>query len=339
MKYHIITYGCQMNKSDSERIAAVLENKGCRPASSMKSANLVVVNMCSVRQSAVDRIFGLAEKIKKLKTANRKLKTVLTGCILKEDKIKLRKIFDSIWDQKNYFNIPAKDEKESLAYIPISNGCGNFCSYCAVPFTRGPLVCRPHKKILKEAKEVVTRGVNEIWLLGQNVNDYISKEKKGNEKQTINFAKLVKMVNDVPGEFKFFFISPNPKNFSNELIESLAKCEKFGKYLNLPVQSGDDLILKKMNRPYTIKQYKELVKKIRKEIPSIRLSTDVIVGFPGETEKQFKNTVKLFKEIKFNNAYISKYSPRSGTAAFKMKDNISLKEKKRREKVLRKLIK
>jgi len=323
-----------MNKSDSERMAAVLENKGCRPASSVKSANLIVVNMCSVRQSAVDRIFGLAEKIKKLKTANRKLKTVLTGCILKEDKIKLRKIFDSIWDQKNYFNIPAKSQNIFLTYIPISNGCSNFCSYCAVPFTRGALICRPHKKILKEVKEASAKGVNEIWLLGQNVNDYISKEKLGNKKKIINFAKLVKMVNDVPGKFKLFFISPNPNNFSNELIKSLAKCEKFGKYLNLPVQSGDNLILKKMNRPYSIKQYKELVKKIRKEIPNIRLSTDVIVGFPGETKRQFKNTVKLFKEIKFDNAYIAKYSPRSGTAAFRMKDSISLREKKQREKKL-----
>ena len=328
-----------MNKSDSQRIAAVLEKKGHKPTLDIKNADLIVVNMCSVRQSAVDRIFGLVEKLKKLKNTNRKLKTILTGCTLRKDKKKFEKMFDLIWKQKNYFDITAKSGKESLAHIPISNGCSNFCSYCAVPFTRGPLICRPHIKILKEVKKAVAREANEIWLLGQNVNDYINKEKKGNRKQVINFAKLIKMINDIPGEFKFFFISPNPKNFSNELIESLAKCEKFGKYLNLPVQSGDNLILKKMNRPYTVKQYKKLVKEIRKRMPNIRLSTDIIVGFPGETEKQFKNTVKLFKEIKFDNAYISKYSPRWGTAAFKMKDDISLKEKKRREKILRKLIK
>jgi len=169
--------------------------------------------------------------------------------------------------------------------------------------------------------------------LGQNVNDYQSPTDT-----SINFAKLLKMVNDIPGDFKFFFVSPHPKNFSDELIDTLAKCKKFGKYFNLPVQSGDDKILKRMNRNYTVKEYKNLVKKIRKKIPEIKLSTDVIVGFPGETEKQFQNTVKLFKEIKFNWAYIAKYSPRPGTAAFKLKDNIPLEEKKRREKILRELL-
>ena len=187
---------------------------------------------------------------------------------------------------------------------------------------------------MKEVKKAVKKGFKEIWLLGQNVNDY--KSQTINEK--VNFAKLIKMVNDVPGDFKFFFISPNPKNFSDELIDTLAKCEKFGRYLNLPIQSGDDKILRKMRRNYTVGQYKELVKKIRKKIPDIRLSTDIIVGFPGETKSQFENTVKLFKEIKFNNAYVAKYSPRPGTAASKMEDDVSLKEKKRREKILREVI-
>jgi len=169
--------------------------------------------------------------------------------------------------------------------------------------------------------------------LGQNVNDYQSPTDT-----SINFAKLLKMVNDISGNFKFFFISPHPKNFSEELIDTLAKSEKFGRYINLPIQSGDNQILKKMNRPYNISQYKNLVKKIRKKIPEIRLSTDVIVGFLGETEKQFQNTVKLFKEIKFNWAYIAKYSPRPGTVAFKMKNDVPLKEKKRREKTLREIL-
>jgi tRNA-2-methylthio-N6-dimethylallyladenosine synthase len=213
-----------------------------------------------------------------------------------------------------------------------------------VPFTRGPLVCRDHKEILKEVKNVVEKGLNpvrnaisngarEIWLLGQNVNRYRSPDSL-----SVNFAKLLKMIDDIPGDFKFFFITPHPKNFSDELINCLAKCKKFGRYLNLPVQSGDNEILKKMKRPYTIKQYKKLVKKIREKIPEIRLSTDVIVGFPGETKKQFENTIKLFKEIKFNYAYIAKYSPRPGTAAFQMEDGVPLKEKKRREKILREII-
>jgi tRNA-2-methylthio-N6-dimethylallyladenosine synthase len=366
MKYHIITYGCQMNKSDSERIASVLEDCGCKEASKINEADLIVVNMCSVRQSAVDRVFGLAQKFSKLKIKNKKLKIILTGCILKEDRKKFEKKFDLILNIKDlpnwprifgketndliqpwqnhrlscdYLNIQPKYQNKSLAFIPISNGCNNFCSYCVVPFVRGPLVCRDYKKILAEVKNVIKRGVKEIWLLGQNVNCYRVKSKIKNQKsKIINFAKLIEMINAIPGDFKFFFTSPHPKNFSDELIETLAKCEKFGKYLNLPVQSGDNEILKRMNRNYTIEEYKSLVKKIRKKIPNIKLSTDVIVGFPGETEKQFQNTVKLFKEIKFDWAYIAKYSPRIGTVAFQFKDDVPLLEKKYREKTLRNIL-
>jgi len=383
-----------MNKSDSERIAAILEKIGFKNTSKIDEADLIVVNMCSVRQSAVDRIFGLSQKISKLKMKNKKLKTVLTGCILKEDKNKFRKIFDLILDIKDlpnwkkylknyklfcssvgksdYLSIKPKYQNNSLAiarwarpfraspsraFVPISTGCNNFCSYCVVPFTRGSLICRHYKEILKEIKSLVKKGYKEIWLLGQNVNDYrspINTNKATNfpqynicdirgkireNSQEINFAALIKMVNEIPGDFKFFFTSPHPKNFSDELIEVLAKSKKFGKILNLPVQSGDNEILRMMNRNYTVKQYKQLVNKIRKKIPDIKISTDVIVGFPGETKKQFKNTIKLFKEIKFDWAYIAKYSPRPGTAAFKLKDNVPLLEKKYREKTLRNTLK
>ncbi len=332
-----------MNKSDSERIATILEGKGYLPASKITGADLIVVNMCSVRQSAVDRVYGLIPKFEKLKVKNEKLKTILTGCILKEDRPKFAKGFDQVLKIKDLLKYQPKYQNKSIAFVPISNGCNNFCSYCVVPFVRGPLICRDPKEILKEAKNAVKQGFKEIWLLGQNVNDYNSRETdaKLNAKQTrnINFARLLKMVNDIPGDFKFFFTSPHPKDFSEELIDTLANCEKFGKYLNLPVQSGDNKILKKMNRNYTVKEYKNLVKNIRRKIPEINLSTDVIVGFPGETEKQFENTVKLFKEIKFNIAYFAKYSPRPGTAAWQMKDDVPLTEKKRREKILREIIK
>jgi len=352
-----------MNKADSERIATVLENTGYQPAQEIKQADLILVNMCSVRQSAVDRVYGKAKEFLKLKAKNQKLKTVLTGCITKKDFEKFKNFFDFIlpintlekWPEilqkennffspaiernGNYLKINPKRKNKKLAYIPISTGCNNFCTYCVVPFTRGRLICRDPKEILKEVKTAVKKGAKEIWLLGENVNDYKFNLTTNSSKiKTIDFAKLVKMVNDLPGDFKFFFTSPHPKNFSNELIETLASCEKFGKVLNLPVQSGDNEILKKMNRNYTVEEYKNLVKKIREKIPDIKLSTDVIVGFPGETKKQFQNTVKLFKEVKFNWAYISKYSPRPGTAAFLMEDNIPLEEKKRREKVLRDLI-
>lgn len=325
-KYWIVTYGCQMNESDSERISSVLEKKGYSAASTMNEADFIVVNMCSVRQSATDRVYGLIEKFKKLKAlpAGKRIKIILTGCILKSDKIKFRKIFDEIWNKKTLFS------GRPSSYIPISNGCNNKCSYCVVPLTRGRLVCRPHKKILTEVKNAVKNGIKEIWLLGQNVNDYNS--------EGVNFAKLLKMANDIPGDFQIRFMSPHPAYFTDELIDAMAKCKKIARYLNLPAQSGDNKILKAMNRPYTVLQYKNLVKKIRKKIPDINLSTDIIVGFPGETKKQFENTVKLFKEIKYDMAYISKYSARPGTAAFKLKDNISIKEKKRRWKILNDLL-
>jgi len=322
-----------MNKSDSERIASILEEKGYKKASRINGADLIVVNMCSVRQSAVDRVYGLIPKFKILEKNNPKLKTILTGCILKKDRPKFTKGFSQILSFKDLLKYQPKRQDKSRAYVPISNGCNNFCTYCVVPFTRGPLICRKHKEILEEVKEAVKKGFKEIWLLGQNVNDYTSPDDN-----SINFSKLLKMVNDIPGNFQIRFTSPNPKNFSDELIEVMANSKKVAKYLNLPVQSGDNEILKKMNRPYTVEQYKNLVKKIREKIPDINLSTDVIVGFPGETKKQFENTAKLFKKIKFNIAYIAKYSPRPGTAAFKMKDDVPLEEKKRREKCLKNLL-
>ncbi|MCX6759514.1 MAG: tRNA (adenosine(37)-N6)-dimethylallyltransferase MiaA [Candidatus Nealsonbacteria bacterium] len=364
-KYFIITYGCQMNKADSERIAVALERKGYKEAPKKDGADLILVNMCSVRQSAVDRVYGLLHKFKTLKNKKPKLKTILTGCILKKDRQKFAKGFDQILKFKDLlkysptraatkgkekdFSSLTKYREKSMAFVPISNGCNNFCSYCVVPFVRGPLVCRDHKEILKEVENAVKNGFKEIWLLGQNVNDYQSPTRaaaKGEEEDIsssptnpkINFAKLLKMTDDIPGDFKILFTSPHPSNFSDELIDTLVNCKKFGKYINLPVQSGDDKILRKMNRNYSVKEYKNLVKKIRAKITPVKLSTDAIVGFPGETKKQFRNTVKLFKKNKFDWAYISKYSPRSGTAAFKMKDSVPLIEKKKREKILREII-
>ncbi len=320
-----------MNKADSERIKVYLEKKGYKKAVKKEQADLIVVNMCSIRQSAVDRVLGLNRNLVKLKIIKPKIKIILTGCILEKDKKKFK--FDEIRPKKDYLKFEAKYKNSSLAYIPVSNGCNNFCSYCVVPFTRGPLICYQHKKIIKQAKKAIKQGVKEIWLLGQNVNDYQSPTDS-----KINFSRLIKMIDALPGTFKFFFISPHPKNFSNQLINVLWQAKNFGKYLNLPLQSGDNQILKKMNRNYSIKQYKALVEKIRKKIPGIKLSTDVIVGFPGESKKQFQNTIKLFKQINFDWAYISKYSQRPDTAASKLEDNISWPEKKKREKILREII-
>jgi len=337
-----------MNHSDSQRIRFVLEKFGIEQTENIKETNFLIINMCSVRQSAVDRVYGKIRNFNKIRSP-KKQKTILTGCILKKDLLNFKKYFDFIlpikelylWPEilkigqalkvKNYLDIPFKKEKKFSVFIPISNGCNNFCTYCVVPYTRGPLVCRDHKKIVQEVKEAVKNKAKEIWLLGQNVNDYKSK--------IINFAKLLKIINKIEGDFWIRFTSPNPADFSNELIETMARCKKVTPCLNLPLQSGDDKILKKMNRKYTVKEYKNLVKKIRGKIPNIALSTDIIVGFPGETKKQFANTAKLFKEIKFDMAYIAQYSVRTGTIAEKMNDNVPKKEKERREKILTEILK
>jgi tRNA-2-methylthio-N6-dimethylallyladenosine synthase len=340
-----------MNTSDSEKIAEVFEKSNYESASNINEADLIIVNMCSVRQSAVNRVYGVIEKLKELNRAklnraklNRvKLKTILTGCILRKDRKKFEKIFDLILDIKDLKNWPKKLQyyglvrgtKKSLdiktkstASISIMTGCNNFCSYCVVPYTRGREISRPAEEIICEVRNLIKRGTKEIWLLGQNVNSYEN-----------GFLKLLKKINKIPGDFWIRFTSSHPKDFSDNLIKVMKSCEKITPYLNLPVQAGDDKVLKIMNRPYTIKKYKDIIKKVRKEIPGICLSTDVIVGFPGETKKQFENTVKLFREIKYDMAYISQYSPRPGTIGAKLNDNVSLIEKDRRKKVLNEILK
>lgn len=321
-KYYIITYGCQMNVSDSERIAMALENKGYKNSLKIEEADLIVVNMCSVRQSAVDRVYGLSPKFKKLKAEK-----IITGCILEKDKKNLLKIFDKAIDINDYFKTAPKYFNNVSINIPIMTGCDNFCSYCVVPYTRGREFSRPKEDIINEIKKLKAK---EIWLLGQNVNSY----KDGKT----GFAELLEMIDKIPGDFWIRFTSSHPKDFSDKLIKVMKNSKKITPYLNLPVQSGDDEILKKMNRPYTIKYYKNLVKKIRKEMPEITLSTDIIVGFPTETKEQFNNAVKLFKEMKFDMAYISQYSHRKGTLAYKMNDDVVKKEKARRAKELTEIL-
>lgn len=310
-----------MNISDSERIAFVLEKDlKMKPAKNLQEADLVVVNMCSVRQSAVDRVFGLKNKLKGKEV-------LITGCILKKDKTALEKIFEIQTDRPIYRSDQILDKKNIVAHIPIMTGCNNFCSYCVVPYTRGREKSRSKKEIICEIKTMVNNGAKEIWLLGQNVNSY-----------KYGFSDLLKSANKIPGKFWIRFTSSHPKDFSDQIIEVMRNCKKVTPYLNLPAQSGDDEILNKMNRPYKINDYIEIIKKVRKKIPDICLSADFIVGFPGETKKHFNNTKKLFEEVKYDMAYINKYSPRAGTAASKMENNISIEEKKEREKILNNIL-
>ena len=217
---------------------------------------------------------------------------------------------------------PVSTRKKISALVPISNGCDNFCAYCIVPLARGREISRTVIDIASDVKKAIINGVKEIWLLGQTVNSY--------KNEGVKFHNLLRLINDIDGDFWIRFTSPHPKDFSDELIKAMAECDKFAHYINLPVQSGNNAVLKRMGRPYTVGHYKKLVGKIRKAMPDIAISTDIIVGFPGETRKQFEDTKKLFEEIKFDMAFISEYSPRPKTVAYKMfKDNVSHKKKSR----------
>lgn len=323
--YHIITFGCQANVADSERIRRKLEDAKYKKASKLELADLIVINACSVRQSAIDRVYSKVQNFAKLKSQKSNLKIIVTGCLLPVDKRKLKDKVAEIWHPNDYFSCRPVYSDKTKAFVPIMTGCNNFCSFCVVPYTRGREKSRPSQEIIKEIKKLIETNYKEIWLIGQNVNSYP------------NFPSLLKTINDLPGNFKLNFLTSHPKDMSDELINVIAQSPKISKQIHLPVQSGDNKILRAMNRGYTVSQYKNLIKKLRQKIPGVKISTDVIVGFPGETKKQFENTVKLFKEIGFHKAYVAKYSPRTGTAAFKLKDNIPLEEKKRRWQILNKL--
>lgn len=314
-----------MNKSDSERVAAVLEKQGYRWTGNKYRSDLVVVNTCGVRQSAEDRVYGLVPRIKK---ENKKAKIILTGCLVARVDVKRRlKEYVDVWLPINqiaddYLKVKPKYNSEFSVFVPIGNGCNNFCSYCVVPYARGREVWRPAKDIIDEVKCLVKRRYKEIVLIAQNVNSY----KLGK----VDFADLLKKVNNIPGDFQIKFITSHPKDMSDKLIKTMAGCEKVCHHVHLPIQAGDDAVLKAMNRKYTVKHYVGLIKKIRRAMPDASITTDIIVGFPGESKKQFNNTIKLFKEIKFSQAYIARYSPRPGTAAFKLADDVTPAEKKRR---------
>ncbi|MBU1036572.1 tRNA (N6-isopentenyl adenosine(37)-C2)-methylthiotransferase MiaB [Patescibacteria group bacterium] len=352
LKYYLFVLGCQMNVSDAQRIAKVLDNCGFKQTNKETAADIIIIVACSVRQSAIDRIYGKNRVWQQLKK-KKKLLLVLTGCLLTVDQNKMSKIFDVIFDIDDLKNLPKllhlKTKKSSdngsylsvtpkhsnnfQVYVPISTGCNNFCSYCVVPYTRGREISRPSKDIIKECQNLIDHGFKEITLLGQNVNSY------GHDlKNDLTFPKLLQKINGLAGDFWLKFITSHPKDMSDELIEIVSISKKVCEYIHLPVQSGDNEILKKMNRGYTKEHYLNLIKKIRKKIPQAAISTDVIVGFPGETKKQFEQTVKLIKEVKFAMAYISQYSPRSQTKANLLKDDIPKKEKKKRKQILNNII-
>jgi tRNA-2-methylthio-N6-dimethylallyladenosine synthase len=372
-KYFIITIGCQMNKADSERVAGYLEMLGYRPVEKKSQANLVVITTCGVRQSAEDRVYGLVPRIKK---QNPQAKIILTGCLSgREDVRKRLEEFVDIWlpiaelsklasklsivncqlSTRNYLNITPKYNSKISAFVPIGYGCNNFCAYCVVPYARGREVYRPAGEIIKEVENLVKKGYKEIVLIAQNVNSYASENKKTRKQKNkkIDFSDLLKLINNIPGNFWIRFATSHPKDISDKLIRAIAECQKICAHIHLPAQAGDNTVLNNMNRNYTREDYNKLVEKIRSIINDkiqnsnfknnvwqlpVSITTDIIVGFPGETKKQFNNTAKLFKEVRFDMAYIAQYSIRPGTAAEKLNDNVPRIEKKAREEKLMKIL-
>ncbi len=360
MKYFIKTFGCQMNISDSERIDSfMLSNKHSKTID-INSSDIVIINTCGVRQMAEDRVFGLVRNLKK---NNPKIKIIITGCLANRKDIHRRMkdvdLFSEIKDIENilkklnissenkddysrdYFKIIPKYKNKFQAYVPIMTGCDNFCSYCVVPYARGREISRPAKEILSEIKNLLSQGYLSINLLGQNVNSYLDKS----DKEIVDFPRLLKKINDLEGNFWIHFVSSHPKDMSDEAIETITSLEKVCENIHLPIQSGNDEVLKKMNRKYTKAHYLKLIKKIEKSFKKNKpeslfsITTDIIVGFPGETRELFKDSAKIIKKAKFDMVFFGQYSPRPGTAAWKMEDDVSAKEKETREKNLNEILK
>ena len=354
LKYYIETYGCQMNEHDSEKIAGMLVKCGYTKADSKQDADFILFNTCCVREHAELRTFGNVGFIKELKQLNPRLILGVCGCMMQQKDVadKLYKRFpfvdlifgthelknfpfmlEKVLDNERIINIsemngevieglPVERTPGFSTFVNIMYGCNNFCTYCIVPYVRGRERLRRAEDVVNEVREVVALGYKEVTLLGQNVNSYYS--------DGVNFPKLLEMVNAVPGLTRLRFMTSHPKDLSDELIEAMAKLDKVGNHIHLPVQSGSDEILRRMNRRYTSSQYLELVSKLRSKVKDVEITTDIIVGFPGETEEDFEATCDIVRKVGYSNAYTFAYSPREGTIAAKMPDQIAQEVKKQR---------
>ncbi len=348
-----------MNKAESQRIASYLNSAGHHEVKSPREADLVVLNTCVVRQSAEDKVLGMLGQLKGLKKEHLDMHVLVTGCFVDSHVEDLKKRFPHVdfffkpgaysdflsWakkqgvpvDEQRLLRSPftafrastrsdAGKDSSPCAYVPIIQGCNNFCSFCIVPYRRGKEVSLPVEEVVCEVEELVSQGIKEITLLGQNVDSY-GHDLPGRP----DLADLLYRLSEIAGLSRIRFLTNHPKDMSRKLIEAVASLDKVCEYLELPVQSGDDDILKAMKRGYTIEQYRELVRAVRERLPQASLSTDIIVGFPGETEEQFEHTFSLLKEIRFDVVHVAAYSPRSGTLAWrKYEDNVPREVKKER---------
>ncbi|MBR2040292.1 MAG: tRNA (N6-isopentenyl adenosine(37)-C2)-methylthiotransferase MiaB [Clostridia bacterium] len=351
----VVTFGCQQNVSDSEKLKGMLFACGYTITEDINEADFIIFNTCAVRGHAEDRVYGNIGNVKALKKEKPNLIAAICGCMAQQqsvaDKIKKsypymdivfgtqmfhrlpefiykrlngsKRIFELTLDNKPIVEeIPVKRDRVTTGWLPIMYGCNNFCTYCIVPYVRGRERSREPERVLAEAKEMIANGCKEITLLGQNVNSYGKGEAHG-----VNFAKLLRQINDLDGDFEIKFMTSHPKDCSIELLDTIRDCKKVSRHLHLPFQSGSSRILKLMNRYYDREQYLNLVKEAKKRIPDIKLTSDVIVGFPGETYEDFKETLSLIKEVEFESLFTFIYSPRGGTPAAQMPDPISREEK------------
>ena len=352
--FHITTFGCQMNEHDSETLAGMLIEKGYVPAAERKDANIVIFNTCSIRENADKRFFGTLGQLKRRKTEQRENFTVcVCGCMMQQQHIidtikakypwvdvifgthnlhQLPELLDNLYKEKNkqlaiweeggeiVEGLPARRLFKHKAFVNIMYGCNNFCTYCIVPYTRGRERSRIPEDILKEVQALAADGVKEITLLGQNVNSYKGISRENSEKT--DFTDLIYMLSEVDGIERIRFMTSHPKDISDKLIAAYGKCEKLCHYIHLPVQAGSSKVLKEMNRHYTREDYLEIVRKLREVDPDIAISTDIIVGFPGETEEEFEETLTLCEEVRYDSAFTFLYSVRKGTPAEKFENQI-----------------
>ena len=359
--YHIVTYGCQMNEEDSEKMSGMLKSMGYEKTENRDEASIIIFNTCCVRENAENRVYGNLGELKKVKKKNPNLVIGICGCMMQQEGMadKILKTFpyvDIIFGTHNaykfpeYLNrvktegvqvkeildketkivegIPIDRESSIKAFVTIMYGCNNFCTYCVVPYVRGRERSRKAEDILKEVQELADKGYKEITLLGQNVNSYMRMEKAENKNEKItSFAELLYEVNKIEGIERIRFVSPHPKDFTDDVIEAIKKCDKVCKLIHLPLQSGNTKVLKEMNRKYTKEQYLNLVEKMKKKIPNVTFSTDIIVGFPGETDEEFEDTLDVVEKVNFEQVYMFIYSRRVGTPADKMENQVPEEQK------------
>ena len=372
LKYTILTMGCQLNENDSEKISGMIEEMGYTKTNNIEEANLIVFNTCCVRENAEDKLFGKLGEVKKYKEANGTI-IAIGGCMMQEKHIveKLKRsypffdvvfgphtlykfpedIYETMLNKKRIEDIldidgevieglPIRRDDNIKASVAIMNGCNNFCTYCIVPYVRGRERSRNAKDIIAEIQCLAKEGYKEITLLGQNVNSYmrVERERGENVGEIDSFAKLLREVNKIEGIERIRFISPHPKDFTDDVIEAIKDCQKVCKIIHLPLQAGSSEILKTMNRKYTKEQYLALVDRMKAKIPGVVFSTDIIVGFPGETEEDFEETLDVVQEVCFEQVYMFIYSRRVGTPADKMENQISEEIKHARFNRLKQLV-